>query len=124
MARKNHNEEAMVEYFLDNYDGENEFGTGDETLEQKCLLALNEYKRVCEYPANERKLVRLADRVADHMRGLPAPFHPEIYNYDIEAQLKEWGVLAKDAPHHKVAQMVENYYLYWALWIIEKAEGA
>jgi hypothetical protein len=124
MARKNHNEEAMVQFFLDNFDTDGEFSKENDTLEQKCLIALKDYKRCCEYDHNKKRFPLLEQRVADHLKGLPAPFCPLITDWGIEKQLKEWGVLDANATNQKVWRMVENYHLYWALWIIEKANKA
>ncbi len=121
MARKNHNEEAMVAYFMDNFDTDREFSTGKETIEEACAIALKDYMRVTEYPANLHYLPQLASRVADHLSGLPSPFHPEYVNWNIEQQLKEWGVLPLDANDRKVRMFIDQYHKYWAVWIIEKA---
>ena len=121
MARKNHNEEAMIKYFEENYDSGNDFGC--DTLQEKIRLTLKDYDRCVNYPSNIRNLPNIADRYADHMMGLPSPFHPEFEHYKIEEQLREWNVIKDGHAPSRIRTMVENYWKYWALWLIEKAEG-
>ncbi len=122
MGKINHNEAAMVSYFMDNFDTDRDFSTGKESVEEACAITLKDFMRVTEYPANLHNIPQLVDRVADHLLGLPSPFHVEIYYSDIEQQLRDWGVLKESASNSTVQRMKDNYHRYWANWIIQKAK--
>ena len=116
MARKNHNEAQMVKYFQDNYDGE------CTTLRGQAIDVVSQGRAVYNYPNNIKKFPNEVTRLADHFQGLPGPFHPEYRNYEIELQLKSWGVLPENATPSKISQMVDNSWVYWSKWIFDRAE--
>ncbi len=115
MARKNHNEAGMRKFFRNEYEGE------FSTLKAQAKDVVRQARAVYNYPNNIKNYPNEIDRMADHFMGLPSPFHPLFRNFEIEEQLKSWGVLAEDAIPSKVSRMVDNYYRYWAAWVFETA---
>ena len=83
----------MEKYFRDNYVTDEEFkGDVADTLSigELCEIALTEYERCANYPRNIHDYPQLYARVADHLRGIPAPFAPSVYYSEIEEILREW----------------------------------
>ncbi len=115
MARRNHNEDKMVEFFTENYDGD------FETVQAMALDVIEQGRAVYNYPNNLRNIPNEVERLADHFKGLPAPFHPLYVYVEIEEQLKEWGVLKADAVPSTVRRMSDSYWSYWSKWIFDRA---
>ena len=111
------NTKEMEQYFWENYEGE------ETELKDACKDVLNEAIPIMDYPRNLQLFPNMAERLGDHFRGLPSPFYPTPYYYEIEENLRAWGILKEDDIPSKVERLKENWFSYWAAWVIKNAGG-
>jgi len=110
---------AMEKYFWENFDNDKEFSEDGVTLNEACGICLKEYKRIMKGDYHYTRMLNDVERVGDVMRGLPAPFYPEVYYFEIREYLKDWGI-AKDEKHAEKLQ--EDWWKHWAIFIINNAK--
>ena len=115
MRKNNHNEEAMKAYFEANYTEDSWYPQGDfDAKIRGTVAAFNDY----DWDANIRRTPNKAERMAEWFKGLPTPFYPEPFYMNIEALLRQWGILEEGAPESRVNKMAENWWTYWAQWVL------
>lgn len=117
MSKRNTNFEAMEKYFWENYQGEY------DVLKHACEDILQESIPIMDYPRNMQDFPNMGDRLGDHFRGLPYPFYPTPYYHEIEENLREWGIIKEGYLPSRVNKMKEDWWSYWAGWVIKNAEG-
>ena len=105
----------MEAYFRENYNG------SETELGAMCKDTLDTYRDVTEYANNLRRFPNLTDRVADHMGGLPEPFYPTPYYYEIEELLRDWNIIKESDNPSRVERLKNGWWTYWAGWIIKNA---
>ena len=91
-------------------------------ISEVCREILRQYDlEGVNHENNIRRIPNYQDRVKDHMMGIPSSFHPDFSNYEIEKNLRMWGIIKNDFSEKRAEKLVENWWNFWANYIIKQA---
>ncbi len=118
-------DKQMEELFRDSFDG-SQIALYDDTMDTKslCSLAFREYREQgVDHPDNVKRFPNDTARLADWLRGLPAPFTPPYENIEIEKIGIAWGMIPDDADDTQILGLTSIWWTLWAQWMIDKVRG-
>ena len=116
-------EVVLEEYVRDGISEEFEDDVKDLTINELCRFILDVYdKEGMNHTYNVKRHPNRVNRIADWMMGLPNPWHPDFENWEIEQLLRKWNVIKDDDKEKAVTKKVQNWFNYWANYLVVKAD--